>query len=122
MLSEQKLGFLDKFPFFHSYKEIGYLQDFESERKWKLAQAKKVALRASKGMIDQATREERKLKVLTSIWLEIFLLVFKQNNYGLEWTKTLGSCLIVFLNLSETCFVNWFLKLFSITFKLRIVC
>lgn len=42
----------------------GYLQDFESERKWKLAQAKKVALRASKGMLDQATREEKKLKVL----------------------------------------------------------
>ncbi|MED6217376.1 hypothetical protein PIB30_017000 [Stylosanthes scabra] len=30
--------------------------DFESERKWKLAQTKKVALRASKGMLDQATR------------------------------------------------------------------
>jgi len=39
------------------------LQDFESERKWKLAQAKKVALRASKGMIDQATRGEKKMKV-----------------------------------------------------------
>lgn len=43
------------------------LQDFESERKWKLAQAKKVALRASKGMLDQATRGEKKMKVLISL-------------------------------------------------------
>jgi len=43
------------------------LQDFESERKWKLAQAKKVALRASKGMIDQATRGEKKMKVPISL-------------------------------------------------------
>ncbi|XP_022940291.1 protein PHOTOPERIOD-INDEPENDENT EARLY FLOWERING 1 [Cucurbita moschata] len=47
----------------HVLEEMVWLsKDFESERKWKLAQAKKVALRASKGMIDQATREERKLK------------------------------------------------------------
>ncbi|KAK9068504.1 hypothetical protein SSX86_012618 [Deinandra increscens subsp. villosa] len=38
--------------------------DFESERKWKLALAKKIAIRASKGMVDQATRGERKVKVL----------------------------------------------------------
>lgn len=44
--------------------ETGDYQDFESERKWKLAQAKKVALKASKGMLDQATRGEKKLKVL----------------------------------------------------------
>ncbi|KAM7270265.1 hypothetical protein ACFE04_029479 [Oxalis oulophora] len=37
-------------------------KDFESERKWRLTQAKKVALKASKGMMDQATRGERKLK------------------------------------------------------------
>lgn len=41
-------------------------QDFESERKWKLAQAKKVALRATKGMLDQATRGEKRMKVLFS--------------------------------------------------------
>eukprot|EP00257_Ricinus_communis_P018634 XP_015577402.1 protein PHOTOPERIOD-INDEPENDENT EARLY FLOWERING 1 isoform X1 [Ricinus communis] len=47
----------------HVLEEMVWLsKDFESERKWKLAQAKKVALRASKGMLDQATREERKLK------------------------------------------------------------
>ncbi|KAK6932026.1 Helicase/SANT-associated domain [Dillenia turbinata] len=37
-------------------------KDFEAERKWKLSQAKKVALRASKGMSDQATRGEERLK------------------------------------------------------------
>ncbi|XP_024982552.1 protein PHOTOPERIOD-INDEPENDENT EARLY FLOWERING 1 isoform X3 [Cynara cardunculus var. scolymus] len=37
-------------------------KDFESERKWKLALAKKIATRASKGMVDQATRGERRVK------------------------------------------------------------
>jgi hypothetical protein len=54
-------------------EEMAWLsKDFESERKWKLAQAKKVALRASKGMLDQASREERKLKVLSSSFLFSF--------------------------------------------------
>ncbi|XWS42985.1 hypothetical protein CRYUN_Cryun16bG0061300 [Craigia yunnanensis] len=47
----------------HVLEEMVWLsKDFESERKWKLAQAKKVVLRASKGMLDQATRGEKKLK------------------------------------------------------------
>ncbi|GAY32612.1 hypothetical protein CUMW_003290 [Citrus unshiu] len=47
----------------HVLEEMVWLsKDFESERKWKLAQAKKVALRASKGMLDQASRGEKKLK------------------------------------------------------------
>ncbi|XP_024025351.1 protein PHOTOPERIOD-INDEPENDENT EARLY FLOWERING 1 isoform X3 [Morus notabilis] len=47
----------------HVLEEMVWLsKDFESERKWKLAQAKKVALKASKGMLDQATRGEKKLK------------------------------------------------------------
>ncbi|KAJ6342808.1 hypothetical protein OIU78_010677 [Salix suchowensis] len=47
----------------HVLEEMVWLsKDFESERKWKLAQAKKVAIRASKGMLDQATRGEKKLK------------------------------------------------------------
>uniref|UniRef100_A0A6N2KFJ9 DNA helicase n=1 Tax=Salix viminalis TaxID=40686 RepID=A0A6N2KFJ9_SALVM len=47
----------------HVLEEMVWLsKDFESERKWKLAQAKKVALRASKGMLDQSTRGEKKLK------------------------------------------------------------
>ncbi|KAI9122384.1 hypothetical protein K1719_007073 [Acacia pycnantha] len=47
----------------HVIEEMVWLsKDFESERKWKLAQAKKVALRASKGMLDPATRGEKKMK------------------------------------------------------------
>uniref|UniRef100_A0A6N2MC76 HSA domain-containing protein n=1 Tax=Salix viminalis TaxID=40686 RepID=A0A6N2MC76_SALVM len=57
----------------HVLEEMVWLsKDFESERKWKLAQAKKVALRASKGMLDQATRGEKKLKVLISCFSMIF--------------------------------------------------
>lgn len=47
-----------------SYTDKHITQDFESERKWKLAQAKKVAIRASKGLLEQATRGEKKVKVL----------------------------------------------------------
>lgn len=48
----------------HVLEEMVWLsKDFESERKWKLAQAKKVALKASKeGMLDPATRGEKKMK------------------------------------------------------------
>ncbi|KAF8411771.1 hypothetical protein HHK36_004330 [Tetracentron sinense] len=49
----------------HVLEEMVWLSkiiDFESERKWKLAQAKKVAVRASKNMLDQATRGEKKVK------------------------------------------------------------
>lgn len=47
----------------HVLEEMVWLsKDFESERKWKLAQAKKVAIRASKSVLDQATRGEKKVK------------------------------------------------------------
>lgn len=47
----------------HVLEEMVWLsKDFESERKWKLAQAKKVAIRASKGMLEQATRGEKRVK------------------------------------------------------------
>ncbi|KAI4341266.1 hypothetical protein MLD38_026008 [Melastoma candidum] len=47
----------------HVLEEMAWLsKDFESERKWKLARAKKVSIRASKGMLDQATRGEKKVK------------------------------------------------------------
>ncbi|KVH99967.1 HAS subgroup, partial [Cynara cardunculus var. scolymus] len=46
----------------HLLEEMVWLsKDFESERKWKLALAKKIATRASKGMVDQATRGERRV-------------------------------------------------------------
>lgn len=47
----------------HVLEEMIWLsKDFEAERKWKLALAKKVALRASRGMVDQATRGEKRMK------------------------------------------------------------
>lgn len=47
----------------HVIEEMVWLsKDFESERKWKLALAKRVAIRASKGMLDHATRGEKKQK------------------------------------------------------------
>jgi E1A-binding protein p400 len=39
------------------------LQEFESERKWKLSMAKKIAHRANLGVVDQATKDEKKQKV-----------------------------------------------------------
>lgn len=38
-------------------------QDFERERKWKLSQAKKVALRVNRSKLDVVARENRRLKV-----------------------------------------------------------
>lgn len=47
----------------HVLEEMIWLsKDFEAERKWKLAQAKKVALRASRGMLDPVTRGEKRMK------------------------------------------------------------
>ncbi|KAF3788946.1 PHOTOPERIOD-INDEPENDENT EARLY FLOWERING 1 protein [Nymphaea thermarum] len=47
----------------HVLEEMIWLsKDFEAERKWKLAQAKRVAIRASKGFLDQAIRGEKKVK------------------------------------------------------------
>ncbi|KAJ9559094.1 hypothetical protein OSB04_013708 [Centaurea solstitialis] len=56
----------------HLLEEMVWLsKDFESERKWKLTLAKKIATRASKGMVDQATRGERRVKVLYKHRLEL---------------------------------------------------
>ncbi|KAK2993722.1 hypothetical protein RJ640_003721 [Escallonia rubra] len=56
----------------HVLEEMVWLsKDFESERKWKLAQAKKVAIRASRGMMDHATRGEKRVKVLYKHQLEL---------------------------------------------------
>ncbi|WOL07124.1 protein PHOTOPERIOD-INDEPENDENT EARLY FLOWERING 1-like [Canna indica] len=76
------------------------LLDFESERKWKLAQAKRVAIRASKSIVDYAKRGERKeeeqrlRKVATNIskdvkefWMKIEKLVFYKYQLELEERK-----------------------------------
>ncbi|KAL4560597.1 hypothetical protein LXL04_032750 [Taraxacum kok-saghyz] len=47
----------------HLLEEMVWLsKDFESERKFKLGLAKRIAIRASKGMVDQATKGERRVK------------------------------------------------------------
>ncbi|PRQ30525.1 putative DNA helicase chromatin remodeling SNF2 family [Rosa chinensis] len=87
----------------HVLEEMIWLsKDFESERKWKLAQAKKVALRASKGMLDQATRGEKKMKEeeqrmkkvalniskdVKKFWLKIEKLVLYKHQMELDEKK-----------------------------------
>ncbi|KAL6633748.1 hypothetical protein ACP70R_026419 [Stipagrostis hirtigluma subsp. patula] len=47
----------------HVLAEMAWLaKEFDSERKWKLSMAKKIAQRASKSIVDQATKGERKQK------------------------------------------------------------
>ena len=48
------------------------VQEFDSERKWKFSMAKKIAQRANKSIVDQATKGERKQKVWL-IWV-IYLI------------------------------------------------
>jgi hypothetical protein len=42
---------------------LNMLQEFDSERKWKVSMAKKIAQRANKNIVDQTTKDERKQKV-----------------------------------------------------------
>ncbi|CAA6665108.1 unnamed protein product [Spirodela intermedia] len=77
-------------------------KDFESERKWKLSQAKKVAVRASKNMLDQATKGEKKVKEeeqrlrkiainiskdVKKFWIKIEKLVLYKHQLELEEKK-----------------------------------
>lgn len=87
----------------HVLEEMVWLsKDFESERKWKLAQAKKVAVRASKGMLDHATRGEKKVKEeeqrlrkialniskdVKKFWMKIEKLVLYKHQLELEERK-----------------------------------
>ncbi|XP_050371450.1 protein PHOTOPERIOD-INDEPENDENT EARLY FLOWERING 1 isoform X2 [Argentina anserina] len=87
----------------HVLEEMIWLsKDFESERKWKLNQAKKVALRASKGMLDHATRGEKKMKEeeqrmkkvalnmskdVKKFWLKIEKLVLYKHQMELDEKK-----------------------------------
>ncbi|CAM8976130.1 unnamed protein product [Rhodiola kirilowii] len=87
----------------HVLEEMIWLsKDFESERKWKLAQAKKVALKASRGMLDQATKGEKKMKEeehrlrkvalniskdVKKFWLKIEKLVLYKHRLELEDKK-----------------------------------
>ncbi|XP_010673306.2 protein PHOTOPERIOD-INDEPENDENT EARLY FLOWERING 1 isoform X3 [Beta vulgaris subsp. vulgaris] len=87
----------------HVLEEMIWLsKDFEAERKWKLAQAKKVALRASRGMLDQATRGEKKMKEeeqrmrkvalniskdVKKFWTKIEKLVLYKHQLELDYKK-----------------------------------
>jgi len=47
----------------HVLAEMVWLaKEFDSERKWKFSMAKKIAQRANKSIVDQATKGERKQK------------------------------------------------------------
>nr|GMD44637.1 protein PHOTOPERIOD-INDEPENDENT EARLY FLOWERING 1 isoform X1 [Ipomoea batatas] len=87
----------------HVLEEMVWLsKDFESERKWKLAQAKKVAIRASKGVLDQASRGEKRVKEeeqrlrkvalniskdVKKFWLKIEKLVLYKHQLELDEKK-----------------------------------
>ncbi|KAJ0985563.1 hypothetical protein J5N97_003919 [Dioscorea zingiberensis] len=87
----------------HVLEEMVWLsKDFESERKWKLAQAKKVAVRASKSILDHATRGEKKVKEeeqrmrkvalniskdVKKFWVKIEKLVLYKHQLELEERK-----------------------------------
>ncbi|KAI3472143.1 hypothetical protein Pfo_029631 [Paulownia fortunei] len=84
----------------HVLEEMVWLsKDFESERKWKLAQAKKVAIRASKGMLDQATRGEKRVKEEEQKLRKVALNISK--DVKKFWTKIeklashFGNCFIL---------------------------
>ncbi|KAK1324531.1 DNA helicase INO80 [Acorus calamus] len=85
----------------HVLEEMVWLsKDFESERKWKLAQAKKAAIRASKNML--ATKGEKKMKEeehrlrkiamniskdVKKFWIKIEKLVLYKHQLELEEKK-----------------------------------
>eukprot|EP01018_Ginkgo_biloba_P024832 Gb_30813 [translate_table: standard] len=87
----------------HVLEEMVWLaKDFESERKWKLAQAKKVAIRVSKSGLDQASRGEKRLKEeehrirrlasniskdVRKFWMKIEKLVLYKHQLELEERK-----------------------------------
>jgi E1A-binding protein p400 len=87
----------------HVLGEMVWLaKEFESERKWKLSMAKKIAQRANKGVVDQATKDERKQKEgehrlrkvalniskdVKKFWTKIEKLVLYKNQLEVEERK-----------------------------------
>uniref|UniRef100_A0A0D9VJP4 DNA helicase n=1 Tax=Leersia perrieri TaxID=77586 RepID=A0A0D9VJP4_9ORYZ len=76
----------------HLLGEMTWLaKEFDSERKWKLSMAKKIAQRANKGVVDQATKDERKQKEeevrLRKVAVNISKDVFYKNHLELEERK-----------------------------------
>ncbi|KAH9331633.1 hypothetical protein KI387_003741, partial [Taxus chinensis] len=84
-------------------EEMAWLaKDFESERKWKLGQAKRVAIRVSKSGLDQASRGEKRIKEeeqrtrrlasniakdVRKFWLKIEKLVLYKHQLEVEERK-----------------------------------
>ncbi|KAL2924033.1 Protein PHOTOPERIOD-INDEPENDENT EARLY FLOWERING 1 [Bienertia sinuspersici] len=62
-------------------------KDFEAERKWKLTHAKKVALRASRAMLDPETRGEKRMKEEEQRMRKVALNISK--DVKKFWTKVL---------------------------------
>lgn len=79
----------------HVLEEMVWLsKDFESERKWKLAQAKKVAIRASKSLLDHATRGEKKVKEEEQRLRKIAVNISKDvKKFWVKIEKLASSCL-----------------------------
>ncbi|GLJ18606.1 hypothetical protein SUGI_0331380 [Cryptomeria japonica] len=87
----------------HVLEEMAWLaKDFEAERKWKLSQAKRVAIRVSKSGLDQASRGEKRLKEeeqrsrrlasniakdVRKFWMKIEKLVLYKHQLELEERK-----------------------------------
>uniref|UniRef100_A0A0D9YWP1 DNA helicase n=1 Tax=Oryza glumipatula TaxID=40148 RepID=A0A0D9YWP1_9ORYZ len=76
----------------HLLGEMAWLaKEFDAERKWKLSMAKRIAQRANKGVVDQATKDERKQKEeevrLRKVALNISKDVFYKNQLELEERK-----------------------------------
>ncbi|CAN6246522.1 unnamed protein product [Urochloa humidicola] len=87
----------------HVLAEMAWLaKEFDSERKWKLSMAKKIAQRANKSIVDQATKGERKQKEeehrmrkvalniskdVKKFWIKIEKLVVYKHQLELEERK-----------------------------------
>ncbi|KQK08524.1 protein PHOTOPERIOD-INDEPENDENT EARLY FLOWERING 1 isoform X1 [Brachypodium distachyon] len=87
----------------HVLGEMVWLaKEFESERKWKLSMAKKIAQRANMGIVDQATKDEKKQKEgehrlrkvalniskdVKKFWTKIEKLVLYKNQLEVEERK-----------------------------------
>ena len=72
LIEEKRFGWNCNYNFLEACLIFFMVQEFDSERKWKFSMAKKIAQRANKSIVDQATKGERKQKVWL-IWV-IYLI------------------------------------------------
>lgn len=74
-------------------------QDFERERKWKLNQAKKVAIRVSRSKLDVEARENRRLKVRFPCFTVV--LFFGVSCVGIGFSDTSAGFMLYLLLISS---------------------